>query len=113
MPGGTTQLRPAVHIVPRPPQVRQDAWPAASVGFGIVVPQATAVASGQFGQHEPIASHVEPAAQRVPVPVHAWLPMHVGGMLVPQSTMPAPTHVVVQVQAPATHARPPAHGPLQ
>jgi hypothetical protein len=112
MLGGTTQLVGDAHIVPRPLQVRH-AWPAASTWFGTVTPHATELAAGQGGQHEPIASHVAPAGQRVPVPGHVMLPMHVAGRLMPQSTIAGATHAEVHVHVPATHASPPAHGPMQ
>jgi hypothetical protein len=112
VPGGFTHVVGDAHIEPTPVHVRH-AWPSASTWFGIVTPHATALAAGQFGQHEPIASHVVPDAQRVPVPVHVMLPMHVAGIASPQSTMPGATHTSVHVQVPEMHARPPAHGPMQ
>jgi hypothetical protein len=112
VPGGFTHVVGAAHIEPTPVHVRH-ALPAASTWFGIVTPHATAVAAGQLGQHEPIASHVAPAGQRVPVPVHVMLPIQVAGTPTPQSTIAGATHTSVHVHVPATHARPPAHGPMQ
>lgn len=100
------------HIEPTPVHVRH-ALPIASTWLAIVVPHGTAVGPGQSGQHEPIASQSLPAAQRVPVPGQAVLPVHVGGRLVPQSIMSAVTQDAVHVHAPATQDSPPAQGPSQ
>ena len=111
VPGGLTQV-PVAHIVPTPVHVRHTP-PSVSRGLGTGTPQSTDASAGHAGQHAPAASQVAVPAQRVPVPVHGLLPMQVGGIAAPQSTMSGATQVAVHVHMPATHDRPPVHGPWQ
>lgn len=110
-PGRSTQAVPPAHIVPVPLQVRQVS-PPSSIASGISAPQGTLPAPGHRGQQVP-SRQSSPPSQRVPTPVHDVLPMHVSGMSLPQSTMPAARQSSVQVHTPATHARPSAQGPMQ
>ena len=79
-----------------------------------MTPHATPAALGHAGQHEPIASHVLPAAHIVPVPGQWWLPMHVAGSDMPHAMVAGATQLLVHVHAPATHVSPAVeHGPMQ
>jgi hypothetical protein len=109
-PGRSVQLAPLPHIVPVPLQLRHTA-PEASRESGMSAPHATLPAPGQRGQQSPSMQSL-PEGQRVPSPVQLELPMQVGGIGVPQSTMPAERQPSVQVHAPATQVRPRSQGPV-
>ena len=109
-PGLSTQA-PLLHIVPVPLQSRHTA-PAALRASGMGMPQPTLPAAPHAGQQLP-SRHSLPAAQRVPSPVQAMLPMHVAGMSMPQSTIAGAMQSSVHVHDPATQLRPSVHGPLQ